>query len=90
MVVIAELPMGLNRSPMDLRLYYKPLPTNIFILQDNILLVVFQYLVVIKQMGCLFTPGDFRLSLVIGRSTSNDPDVVSMGALTIIQVPIYD
>jgi hypothetical protein len=58
--------MGLNWLSMDLQLCYKPHPTNIFNLQDNELLMAFQYLVVIKQMSCLVAPGDFRLSSVIG------------------------
>jgi hypothetical protein len=65
MVVIAEIPMELNRLPMDLQLQYKPHPTNMFNLQDNKLLMAFQYVVIIKQMSCFFVLQDFvSLSLL--------------------------
>jgi hypothetical protein len=62
MVVIAEIPMEVNQLPMDLQLHYKPHPTNIFNLQDNELLIAFQYLVIKKQMSCFFVPQDFVCS----------------------------
>jgi hypothetical protein len=64
-VVIAKLPMGLNRSPMDLRLHYSPHQTNIFDLHDNKLLMVFQCLVIIKQMSCVVVPWDLVSSSLL-------------------------
>jgi hypothetical protein len=75
----------IGRLCMDLRLWYKPHPTNIFNLEDNQLLMAFQCVVVIKQMSCFVVLQDFRLWLLGYWSTSNDPGVVNIVALTIMQ-----
>jgi hypothetical protein len=54
-----------NRLRMDLRLHYKPHPTNNFNVHDNELLMAFQYLVIIKRMSCFVVPRDFESSSLL-------------------------